>query len=388
MEKRLHPTTFFRSLLLVFTFFATQSAAFSQFNTAIQDGVINANEYGTHTNGQNQQAFGGTTYFMSWDATNLYVAFTGSNFNEAAVIYIDHNPVIPVNGGTNANGSNQGLYTYDRNHMMLPMRADFVLYWKNGYNEYRRMDGAGYWGTSTAFTLTTGNNGGTNTCEIAIPWTAITGGGGRPAQFNWLTYKAYDYGPGTNGIYSHLPVGNPNCACNQDPSRLFAMRYYNVLNTNNGSSTAPFSTTSFTYSEDNSVAGTGGYYQNGGTFYDFTINDNSANNNDNAPAFHLYDNNEISNRVLVDGNIAITHNLYVGQGSALLPANNTPTAVTANVTFSGTSGSIYNYGRIDPNPEAVNVNDWNNRRMNFIFAGTTRLMPSNLFKDLWRLSNV
>lgn len=388
MEKRLRPTTFFRSLLLVVTFFAIQSAVFAQFNTAIQDGVINANEYGTHANGQNQQTDGGTTYFMSWDATNLYVAFTGSNFNEAAVIYIDHNPVIPVNGGTNADGSNQGLYTYDRNHMMLPMRADFVLYFKNGYNEYRRMDGAGYWGGSTAFGLTTGNNGGSNTCEIAIPWTAITGGGAKPAQFNWLTYKAYDYGPGTNGIYSSLPVGNPNCACNQDPSRLFATRYYNVLNTNNGTSTAPFSTTSFTYHEDFSTAGTGGYYQNGGTFYDFTINDNSANNNDNAPAFHLYENNEISNRVLVDGNISITHNLYVGQGSALLPANNTPTAVTANVTFSGNSGSIYNYGRIDPNPEAVNANDWNNRRMNFIFAGTTRLMPSNLFKDLWRLSNV
>jgi hypothetical protein len=374
-------------LLSVFWLVTTVSLS-AQFSTAIQDGNINANEYGIHTNGQNQQSDGGTTYFMSWDANNLYLAFTGSNFNEAAVIYIDHDPIVPVNGGSNANGSNQGLYTYDRNHMMLPMRADFVLYFKNGYNEYRRRDGAGYWGASTAFALTTGNNGGTNTCEIAIPWAVVTGGAGKPAQFNWLTYKAYDYGPVTNGIYSHLPVGNPNCACNQDPSRLFATRYYNVLNTENGTSTAPFSITSFTYSEDNSVAGTGGYYQSGGTFYDFTINDNSANNNDNSPAFHLYDNNEISNRVLVEGNIAITHNLYVGQGSALLPANNNPGAVTANVTFSGSDGSIYNYGRIDPNPEAVNLNDWNNRRMNFIFAGTTRLMPSNIFKDLWRLSNV
>lgn len=362
--------------------------AAAQFTTATMDGVISANEYGVHTNGQNQQNNGGTTYYMCWDANNLYLAFSGSNFNEAAVLYLDYNPVIPVNGGTNASGSNQGLYTYDRNHMMLPFRADFVLYFKNGYNEYRRADGAGYWGGNTAFSLATGNNGGTNTCEITVPWNTITGGAGRPAEFNWLTFKTYDYGPGTNGIYSALPQGNPNCACNQDPSRLYPTRYYNVLNTTNGSSTKPFSTVSFTYYEDYSVAGTGGYYQNGGTFYDFTINDNSANNNDNAPGFHLYDNNEISNRVLIDGNISITHNLYVGQGSALLPANNTPTAVNANLTFTGASGSIYNYGRIDANPEAANAGDWNNRRINVTFAGTTRLMQTNLFKEMWRLSNV
>ncbi|HEX2901142.1 MAG TPA: hypothetical protein VHS96_15595, partial [Bacteroidia bacterium] len=388
MEKRLHPTTIFRSLFLVAALVSVQFPALAQFNTAIQDGIISANEYGTHANGQNQQSDGGTTYFMSWDANNLYLAFSGSNFNEAATIYLDYNPVIPVNGGTNADGSVQGLYTYDRNHMMLPFRADFVLYFKNGYNEYRRLDGAGYWGGNTAFALATGNNGSTNTCEIAIPWNTITGGIGRPAQFNWLGYKTYDYGPGTNGVYSHLPIGNPNCACNQDPSRLFPTRYFNVLNTANGTSTAPFSTVSFNYYQDNSVAGSGGYYQNGGTFHDFTVNDNSLDNNDNAPAFHLYDNNEISNRVLLDGNITINHNLYVGQGSTLLPANNTPAAVTANLTFAGSNGSIYNYGRIDPNPEAVNINDWNNRRINFIFAGTTRIMPSNLFKDLWRLSNV
>ena len=115
----------------------------AQFTTATMDGVISANEYGVHTNGQNQQTDGGTTYFMCWDANNLYLAFSGSNYNEAGVLYLDYNPVIPVNGGSNADGTNQGLYTYDRNHTLLPFRGDFVLYFKNGYNEYRRADGAG-----------------------------------------------------------------------------------------------------------------------------------------------------------------------------------------------------------------------------------------------------
>jgi hypothetical protein len=364
------------------------SCLLAQFTTATPNGVIAANEYGVHTNGQNQQADGGTTYYMAWDATNLYVAFTGTNFNEAAVIYLDRNPVIPVNGGTNANGSLQGYFTYDRNHMMQPFRADFVLYYRNGYHEFRYFDGANYWGGQTSNTLAVGTNGGTNTVEIAIPWNTITQGAGRPAAFNWFTYKAYDYGAGTNGIYNSLPVGNPNCACNQSFSTLFPTRYYNVLNTANGSSTRPFSTTSFTYYQNNSAAGTGGFYLANSTFYDLTINDNSLVNTDNDPVNRLYDNNEISNRVLVDGTINITHDLYVGMGSALLPANNTGPAILATVDFQGVPGNVYNFGRIDANPEASGLNDWNNRRIDFRFSGTITLRQTPLFKDNWRVSNV
>lgn len=375
------------SHLLILLLSLSMGPLYAQFSTPTQNGVITAGEYGTHTNGQNQQADGGTIYYMAWDANNLYVAYAGTNYNEAAVLYLDIDPVIPVNGGTNANGSIQGYYTYERNHMMQPFRADFALYYKNGYHEYRLDDGAGYWGAAVSNTLAVGTNAGSNTVEIAIPWNTITGGG-RPAQFNWFTYKVYDYGPGINGIYNALPLGNPNCACNQDPSRTYATHYYNVLNTSNGTSTKPFAVTSFTYHQDNSGAGTGGYYLNGGAFYDFTVNDNSTNNTDNDPAFHLYDNNEISNRVLVEGTITISHHLYVGQGSALLPANNNPNPVIATLVFTGSNGGIYNHGRIDPNPEALNAGDWNNRKMDFVFAGSTRLMPSNVFKDRWRMSNV
>jgi hypothetical protein len=360
----------------------------AQFNTPIIDGNIVGGEYGTHVDGQNQQLEAGTTWLMTWDNTNLYIAFTGSNATEGGVIYLDFNPIIPVNGGTDADGSTGGFYYYDRNQATQPFRADFVLYFKDSYHEYRYADGAGYYGAQTANTLPVASNLGTNTVEIAIPWNVITQGAGRPRSFNWHGNKVYDYGPANNGVYSSIPNGNPNCACNQDPSVSFITHYYNVLRTGNLLATKPFSTISFTYHEDRSTPTTGGYYLNGGTFYDITINDNSADNTDNDPTNFFYDNLEISNRLLVDGAISISHNLYIGQGSALLPADNIGPAVLSTITMNGADGSLFNFGRLDANPEVSVVNDWNNRRIDFVFDGVTTVEASPLFKDRFRLSNV
>ena len=359
----------------------------AQFQTPSIDGNVAGGEYGSHVDGANQQANGGTTWFMTWDDNSLYIAYTGSNITEGAALYIDTNPIVPVNGGTDADGSNQGFFTYDRNHMMPPFRADFVVYFKSTYNEYRYADGAGYWGGQTSFALPIASNGGSNTIELAIPWSVVTNGGTRPDQFNWFGYKMYDYGAGTNGVYQPVPTANPGCTCNTDPSQLYATHYYNVLATADGSSTLPFSTQSLTYHEDNSGPG-GGLYLNTASLYDLTINNNSPDNTDNDPGNHVYDNNGPANRVLVEGTIDIAHNLYVGAGSALLPANNAPSDVLATVTFTGRPGSLYNFGRIDPNPEAAGANDWDRRRINFVFDGVTTIEATDLFKDRFRLGNV
>lgn len=371
-------------LVLLFSSFFPLSA---QFVTAVVDGTVNAGEYGMHIDGQNQQSSGGTVWYMAWDANNLYLATTGSNVAEGLVLYLDSAPILPVNGGTDADGSNQGFYAYDRNHMMQPFRADFVLYAKDGYHEYRNADGSGYWGTNVFNSLSIASNGGTNTLEIAIPWNVIGNGNGRPDAFNWFGCKVYDYGASTNGVYSQVPVGNPACACNTDPSRLFATRYFNALVTAAANTTLPFSTESFTYSEDNSGPG-GGFYLNGGSFYDLTINNNSLDNSDNDPGNHAYNNQGPANRVLIEGNISIAHNLYVDQGSALLPADNLGPDVLATLVFTGRGGSIYNFGRIDANPEVNGWGDWDRRRIDFVFDGSTRLQPTDIFKDRYRLSNV
>lgn len=373
--------------MLTMLFGLSFQCGFGQFSTPTLNGAIAPAEYGLHLEGLNQLTSTTTIWYMAWDANNLYLAYSGSNVTEGAVMYLDFNPVIPVNGGSDANGSLQGFYTYDRNHMQQPFRADFALYFKDSYHEYRHADGAGYWGGQTANTLGFAFNGGSNTIEIAIPWAVVTNGGAMPGAFNWFAYKTYDYGPGTNGIYHPVPTGNPTCACNSDPSILYPPYYFNVLSTTGIGATFPFSTQSLCYYADNSGPG-GGHYQNGGAFYDITVNDNSTDNTDNDPGNHVYNNTGPANRVLLEGNVLLGNNLYIGQGSALFPADNPVATVSATLTFAGSSGSIYNYGRLDPNPEVANAGDWNNRRLDLVFAGTTTIQPSDLFKDRYRFSNV
>ena len=78
----------------------------AQFATPAVNGVIGSNEYGVHSDGQNQQSTGtGQNWYMTWDDNNLYVGVTNANLAEAAVIYIDKNPISPVNGGNNSNGN-------------------------------------------------------------------------------------------------------------------------------------------------------------------------------------------------------------------------------------------------------------------------------------------
>ena len=175
----LKSSTIWHSFWVITLFFFSCFTTSAQYFTPTIDGVISANEYGNHTNGVNQQTNSTTTWYMTWDANNLYLAYTGSNITEGGVLYLDHNPIIPVNGGTDAEGSTTGYATYDRNQMMQPFRSDFALYFKDSYHEYRHADGAGYWGAQTANSLSMAFNGGTLTLEIAIPWNVVTNGNGK-----------------------------------------------------------------------------------------------------------------------------------------------------------------------------------------------------------------
>ncbi|MEM7163617.1 MAG: T9SS type A sorting domain-containing protein, partial [Bacteroidota bacterium] len=148
---------------------------------------------------------------------------------------------------------------------------------------------------------------------------------------------------------------------------------------------------SLTYHEDNSGQFVGGMEIGGITLYDLTVNDNSADNDDNAVGYDLYNNAQIANRILISDHVVVNNNLYIGQGSALFPANNLPASSTVdvNLTMDGATGKIYNYGRLDCTPEVTQSSgDWDKRRLNFIFDGTTTIMPSTIFKDRFRFSNI
>ncbi len=383
-----------RSLFLSFFYILLNINGFSQFvsPTPVQDGTINNGEYGIHVDGQNQQESAGGIWFLTWDANNLYLAIQGSAPWDGGVVYLDVNPVIPVNGGTDSDGSLNWSNDYDRTRLVQPIRSDFKFYFKDSYNEYRYSNGSNDWSSPVTNVITSAANYVTNSIEIIIPWNTITNGNGRPTSFNWFGYKMYDNGDDDNGTYHPVPDWNPifpNNASAGEINDIYVPFYYSVINTDNNTATKPFLARSFTYHEDSSAQFSGGYQLGGYTLYDLTVNDNSEDNSDNSPGFDFYNNAQIANRVLINDDITINNNLYVGLGSALFPADNSSGAVDVTITMDGSSGEIYNFGRIDCTPEvSQNSGDWDLRRLNFVFDGTTEIKSTSISRDRYRFSNI
>lgn len=235
----------------------------------------------------NSYTSGSTTWHMTWDEDNLYIFLQNANQSEPVSIYLDVDPIIPVNGGDDSNGTLVGLnydgYTTRPN---LPFRADVLIYAHNGYRELFRRDGANGWtslgggnsgirgdGTSDYTSHANGHysshdngngNGGDDRREFRISWNRLLGpinGGNRPASFNWLGYVSY-----SNGMYAQVPVENYNGgAVSSNPNGI--TRYFTVSNTGNGTSTNPFGRNSYTHpitATNNSFGGI--------SVWDFTMN--------------------------------------------------------------------------------------------------------------------
>ena len=202
----------------------------------VADGTIGAGEYGAHADGQNMQtsdvdAATPTTWYLTWDASNVYVAVAYADVSEGVVLYFDTNPVSPSNGGTNSDGSLAGQ-TYDATKLAtLPFRADAVIYAKSSYNEVRLADGVGGFGSPTAGAITEVGTG--NVRELVIPWSTIHAGG-RPASFSWLGYAT----SGSGYVYGEMPPSNPGG--NIGTSASFT-HFYRVTDATPASGTKPFS---------------------------------------------------------------------------------------------------------------------------------------------------
>jgi len=228
-------TTMPRALRFALAAISLAACSFSlhaQFNTPAIDGVIQPGEYGNAQNGTNQVGTNtGQIWYMTWDASRLYVAIANANPGEAAVVYIDANPVNPPNSGTNANGSLAG-FKYDQEAIAtLPFRAQFVTYFKTGYNEYRKSDGADNWANPVSNYGTYASFGSAR--EFAIPWQAITGGG-MPSAFLFLGLLTSSAGY----VYGQTPNGN---AGGMLGTLAAYSQYFAVNSTANGAGTPPFS---------------------------------------------------------------------------------------------------------------------------------------------------
>ncbi|MDI1315967.1 T9SS sorting signal type C domain-containing protein [Flavobacterium sp.] len=266
------------------------------------NGTIAANEYGVHTNGSNQQT-NAITWYNTANATNLYfgIGATSNNSSEAAVVYLDVNPIVPVNGGTNTNGTNVG-YAYDRSTVNPAFRADYVLYFKSGYYELRAADGSGGWSASpvtTGLTYAQSGAGATQTQEISIPWSLL--GGSQPASYNFSVYKVYDVSASNNGIYGQLPANNPGGAQNQTAYTLSNNRYQTVSAT---TTTLPFSRISYCQP----IAVTTNDFGSA-SFYDFTVNPGSG--------FQVARSATAGGAWTISGNLVVgSGNLYFGSGGS------------------------------------------------------------------------
>ncbi len=194
------------------------------------DGTIGTGEYGSVA--YEQASSNGQVWYVTWDATNLYVAVTGANVGEANVIYVAANP---GDGGT---GLTSG-YLYDNTDVTtLPFAADLVVYAKgpSGSQQYTeaRVVAGGAWGAknTTAVQICTGTS--TTVREEVIPWSLI---GGLPAAFGWTAYLAANPSSNPGGyIYGQMPVDDPGGG---DAGAESFTRYYAIPNATPGVDT-PF----------------------------------------------------------------------------------------------------------------------------------------------------
>jgi signal transduction histidine kinase len=212
-----------KSSLFVLVLFLVTAPAWAQWGTPAIDGVITPGEYGNNnTVGTNTAQ----NWYMTWDATNLYVGITTANLSEGAVIYIGPNPQSDPKCCNDSDGNLIG-FTYDNtNFASLPFRAKFVTYYKDDYREYRNSDGSGGW-TGAIANYGQYASGVGKVREIAIPWSAINQNGGLPTHFAFFGYLTSSRGY----AYGQVPNDNPGLFIGTGANYT---QYYNISNTGNG----------------------------------------------------------------------------------------------------------------------------------------------------------
>jgi glycosidase len=223
-------------LALVLTIvFVAAAPVWAQWNTPTIDGSIAPGEYGSN-NSLGNAGNTGQTWYMTWDATNLYIGIVNANISEAAVIYVAGNPQNPPTCCGNADGNLTGFNYDGTDFASLPFRAKFVTYAKTDYREYRNSDGSGGWTSPVSYYGSYADNGSNqNTREVAIPWNAITSGSGIPSTFVFFGYLT------SSGGYIYGQAPSDNNIGGFSGASATATQYFAVVNTGNGTSTPPFS---------------------------------------------------------------------------------------------------------------------------------------------------
>ncbi len=224
-----------RFLLTLFMIATFSVGSFGQATPPTVNGIITPNEYGLHINGAHAQASGAGVWYMSWSDDSLYVGITGVHADDASIMYIDVNPLAPINGGANADGSIIGMMLNNTNFDALPFRADRVMLCTSLQRTVSSANGQGGWNAAVSSAGSYAASGTTR--EFSVPWTAL---GGFPATFAWFGYVA----GGTGMVYAGVPIENASGTIGQEARY---ERYYLVSSTASYNSTWPFSQNSFVF---------------------------------------------------------------------------------------------------------------------------------------------
>ncbi len=264
---------------------------------------------------------------MGWDDTYLYLRYSGGGSTEPAIFYIDVDPMVPVSGGSNSNGSLVGETNWSITPT-LPMRADFMIYWEANYAEYRTDNGSGGWSGNTTITTSDRSNTGTASREIRLDWTWM-GLSGRPSAFNWYGYANSRVNPGF--IFNNSPSENPGGFLGS-PRVNF---YWTVSNTDDGSETLPFSRKSVEHRSGGDL-----YVIGANTFYDITNNANNVNDQ------IILENNSINFTLQLNGTAHLYGGLVINSGETF--------QVNENATI-----RINAFGYVENNSSTLSYNSTN-----------------------------
>ncbi len=174
------------------------------------DGVVNiGSSVGTNTaDWEPDEEFegfeGAVDWYLSWDDDNIYIGRIKGNNTEGSLIYIRAD----YSGATFTDSINvdyDGFFPYFQNMEGI----NYVAYVKDNYDEYRTFDGTNWNQTSGGANKHFSDQGGNAHMELAIPWTQITQGNGKPDNLRIVFYQALADGGcvgGTN-IYGESPWG-------------------------------------------------------------------------------------------------------------------------------------------------------------------------------------
>jgi hypothetical protein len=300
------------SIAAVLLLLLQAAPSWAQYTTAIPDGNISDSEY----DGHKMTTADGGTWYMTWNATNLYIAKSGGASYEPSYVYLDLDPTLPVTGGDNSNGTTIGNADYGVTPT-LPFRADVRVYFTNSYIEIRRRTVSGGWSDPILTNLYVSSKGADR--EISLNWAILTGAStpAIPPAFNWLGYSSNQDSGSSNFRYDQTPA-SPNSKGTTGGATPPVEYYYTVASTANGSSTDPFLLKSYTF------PGTGNNDSFGSIeVWDFTMN---------TP-------NQRISRGTTRGNWLISGSLVVGAGTVFFgnssQASDFGTTTLGNIRVTG-----------------------------------------------------